>query len=573
MKNLKRFLSLALALSMLLALNMTAFAAVSDTGFSDVAANAWYADAVRYVRDNGLMNGTSTTAFSPDTTTNLAMVVTILHRDAGTPAASAAVPAGASGWYADAAAWASERGFLANINSTFAGVPITREDMVTVLWRYAGSPAGSAADFDDESSISAYASQAVDWSRANGIVNGKNGNRFDPKGGTTRAELAAILQRFLTLDQTAPAPQPETPSANSRILVAYYSAQGHTKAVAEAAAEALNADSLELIPVIPYADADLNWTVDGSRVNREHENESLRDVKLTNAVVENWNEYDTVLIGYPIWWGIAAWPVNDFVSSNDFTGKTVIPFCTSASSGLGQSGELLKELAGTGNWLEGQRFREGASSADVQAWAKGLNLSKTAPNTPASSNQPAQTASKPLVVYFSMPETTSPNNMTTEEDNSVVVINGEVLGNTQYMAQVIQRTTNADIYRIEPQNPYPTDHTTLVAQAREEQNQDARPAIKDSIANFDSYDTVFIGYPIWWSDLPQILYTFFDTYDFSGKTVIPFSTHGGSSFAGTPATIQRLEPGAKMLDGLTISRNNIQDAEQEIITWVNGLNY
>ena len=172
-----------------------------------------------------------------------------------------------------------------------------------------------------------------------------------------------------------------------------------------------------------------------------------------------------------------------------------------------------------------------------------------------------------------MPETTNPNNMTTEEANSTVVINGEVLGNTQYMAQVIQRTTNADIYRIEPQNPYPTDHTTLVAQAREEQDQDTRPAIKDAIPDFDSYDTVFIGYPIWWSDLPQILYTFFDTYDFSGKTVIPFSTHGGSSFAGTPAAIQSLEPGAKMLDGLTISRNNIQDAEREIVSWVNGLDY
>ena len=238
----------------------------------------------------------------------------------------------------------------------------------------------------------------------------------------------------------------------------------------------------------------------------------------------------------------------------------MIPFCTSSSSGLGQSGELLAEMAGTGSWQTGQRFSSGVSQAAVTDWVNGLNLHKKIEN-------------KVLVAYFSMPETTNPNHMTTEEDNSTVVINGVVLGNTQYMAQVIQRVTNADIYRIEPQNPYPTDHSTLVAQAREEQDQDTRPAIKDSIPNFDSYDTVFIGYPIWWSDLPQILYTFFDTYDFSGKSIIPFSTHGGSGFAGTPSIIQRLEPGAKMLDGLTISRNNIQDAEQEIITWVNGLNY
>ena len=174
-----------------------------------------------------------------------------------------------------------------------------------------------------------------------------------------------------------------------------------------------------------------------------------------------------------------------------------------------------------------------------------------------------------LVTYFSIPETTNPNNMTTEEDNSVVVIDGEVLGNTQYMAYVIQEATGADIFRIEPRTPYPTNHSTLVDLAAEEQEQNARPAIKERVTNMDDYDVVFIGYPIWWSDMPQILYTFFDTYDFSGKTIIPFSTHGGSGFAGTPRTIQGLEPNATMLDGLTISRNNIQNARQEIIDWVN----
>ena len=161
--------------------------------------------------------------------------------------------------------------------------------------------------------------------------------------------------------------------------------------------------------------------------------------------------------------------------------------------------------------------------------------------------------------------------MTREEDNSVVVINGQVLGNTQYMASVIQETAGADIFRIEPKTPYPTDHTTLVDLASEEQDANARPEIAAQIENFDQYDTVYVGYPIWWSDMPMILYTFFDTYDFSGKTIVPFSTHGGSSFAGTPAKIAQLEPNATLLDGLTISRDNIQDARQEIVDWVNGL--
>ncbi len=367
---------------------------------------------------------------------------------------------------------------------------------------------------------------------------------------------------------SAPEEPAEDVSGNAeegKTLVVYYSATGSTEAVAGYIANATGGDIFAITPADPYSSADLNWTDSESRVSREHDDPSLRTMELTETAVDGWEDYDTVFIGYPIWWGIAAWPVDNFINANDFTGKTVIPFCTSSSSGLGESGKLLAELAGTGNWQEGQRFRSGVAEADVVEWVNGLNL-------PMANIQPAQSGeAKVLVAYFSMPETTDPNNMTTEEANSTVVINGEVLGNTQYMAQVIQRTTNADIYRIEPQNPYPTDHATLIARARDEQDQDTRPAVKDAVSDFDSYDTVFIGYPIWWSDLPQILYTFFDTYDFSGKTVIPFSTHGGSSFAGTPATIQSLEPGAKMLDGLTISRDNIQDAEQEIVSWVNGL--
>ncbi|WP_321394783.1 flavodoxin [uncultured Desulfuromusa sp.] len=176
-----------------------------------------------------------------------------------------------------------------------------------------------------------------------------------------------------------------------------------------------------------------------------------------------------------------------------------------------------------------------------------------------------------LVVYFSMPETTDPNNMTTDEDNSSVVIDGEVLGNTQYMAYVIQKSTGADIFRIKPLNPYPINHETLVDLAAAEKDSNARPAIAERIENFAQYDTVFIGYPIWWADMPMILYAFFEEYDFSGKTVVPFSTHGGSRFAGTPQTIQRLDPEAKMLNGLTISRDRIQNAEQQILDWVNGL--
>lgn len=126
-------------------------------------------------------------------------------------------------------------------------------------------------------------------------------------------------------------------------------------------------------PTQPYTDDDLNWTNRDSRVSYEHDHpETQNEVALNTITPENWENYETVYIGYPIWWGIAAWPVNQFVTGNDFTGKTVIPFCTSASSGIGQSGELLAEAAGTGEWLAGQRFSYGTEEADVLAWLESL---------------------------------------------------------------------------------------------------------------------------------------------------------------------------------------------------------
>ncbi len=167
----------------------------------------------------------------------------------------------------------------------------------------------------------------------------------------------------------------KTDAETGKTLVVYYSASGNTERVAKAAAEAAGADLFEIVPVEPYTSDDLNWTNDNSRVSREHDDESLRDVELVSTEVENWDSYDTVLIGYPIWWGIAAWPTDGFVKANDFTGKTVIPFCTAASSGIGQSGKLLADLAGTGDWQEGQRFASGASDKDVADWVKELGLS------------------------------------------------------------------------------------------------------------------------------------------------------------------------------------------------------
>lgn len=171
-----------------------------------------------------------------------------------------------------------------------------------------------------------------------------------------------------------PASQEETEVEAGNTLVVYFSATGNTEQAATYIAD-ITGDLFELEPADPYTDEDLNYNNEDSRVSQEYADESLRDVELVSDTVENWDSYDTVFIGYPIWWGIAAWPVDTFVEANDFTGKTVIPFATSASSGLGESGQLLAELAGTGDWQEGMRFRSSVSEGDVQEWLDSLSLS------------------------------------------------------------------------------------------------------------------------------------------------------------------------------------------------------
>lgn len=187
-------------------------------------------------------------------------------------------------------------------------------------------------------------------------------------GGTVTAPVAGTYDATTNwLDTTRAGNTAHVDHAN-------FSATGTTQGVAQAIADTVGADLFEVVPSDPYTSDDLTWTNNDSRVSREHNDEGLRAVALESTDVDGWDDYDTVFIGYPIWWGIAAWPMSSFVAVNDFTGKTVIPFCTSTSSGIGQSGELLAELADAGTWLDGQRFSRGSSEADIASWVNGLNL-------------------------------------------------------------------------------------------------------------------------------------------------------------------------------------------------------
>ena len=177
----------------------------------------------------------------------------------------------------------------------------------------------------------------------------------------------------------------------------------------------------------------------------------------------------------------------------------------------------------------------------------------------------AVTTDKMLVVYFSTPEITDATTTA-----SRVTVNGQTYGTTEYMATVIHENTDSNIFKIGLAEPYGSD---VPDRALNEQQNGILPELSSHIENFDQYDTIFVGYPTWWYDMPQVMYSFFDEYDFSGKTVIPFNSHGGSGFSGSVQKIAELEPNATVrTDGLTISRGSVATSEDTIVNWLDKLN-
>ena len=342
------------------------------------------------------------------------------------------------------------------------------------------------------------------------------------------------------------------PQTSGKTLVAYYSASGTTERIAEYLAEEMNADVFVITPVNEYTSTDLNWTDSNSRIVQEHEHPDTRHVELVQTTPEHFADYDNVFIGYPIWWQEAAWVVDDFVKENDFTGKNVIPFCTSMSSPLGESDTKLATMAGTGNWLDGMRFTRYSTKESVQAWVAGLDLAKP------------ETASNILMAYLSYP---LPDGVDASTSASRVVVDGQVSGSVEYMANVIQKNTGGDLFAIQPAESYGDNFNTVADKALSDQQNSILPELSDHITNLDQYDTIFVGYPIWWYDMPQLMYSFFSEYDLSEKTIIPFNSHGGSGFSGSVAEIAELEPDATVrTDGLTLSRNVVADSEDRIVT-------
>ena len=181
------------------------------------------------------------------------------------------------------------------------------------------------------------------------------------------------------------------------------------------------------------------------------------------------------------------------------------------------------------------------------------------------------TEGKALVVYFTAAENSGVDAVSSA---SVVTVDGEAKGVSQAVAEMIAEDTGADLFSIRTSTVYPANIGELIDYASEEQDDDARPELTSSINNLDDYATVFVGFPIWWYDMPQVMYSFFDEYDFSGKTIIAFTVHNGSRLSGIPAKIAELEPDATVIsDGFTVSMQNAANAAEDVAEWLQGLGF
>ena len=380
MKNLKHFgaLLLTLTLALALALAVPALAAVDDTGFSDVDAGAWYAEAVIYCREHNLMDGTGNNRFAPESSLTRAQLATVLYRIEGTPAVTgtdAFTDTDDGAWYNDAVLWASQQNLISGYGGGLFGPndPVSREQMAAIFWRYAGSPAADGAgDYTDEAEIASYAAAAVDWASVNNIVAPASAGVFAPKSNATRAHIAAALMNY-SRSQPAPVPQP-APSEGRQVLIAYFSATNNTEGIANHLDAILDADLYEITPETPYSAADLDYNAD-CRANREQNDASARPA--ISGSVENVEQYDVIFLGYPIWWGQAPKIISTFLESYNLSGKTIVPFCTSGSSGIGSSATNLHALTSGATWMDGQRFSGGASRSTVEDWVDGLELTST----------------------------------------------------------------------------------------------------------------------------------------------------------------------------------------------------
>ena len=369
----KRIVSIVLALAMVFTLSFPALA----SSYTDVADGAWYAEAVEALREKEIMNGVGNGRFGPDETFTRAQLATVLYRMAGSPAVTGEdsfTDTQSGTWYADAVLWAAQNEVVNGVGGGLFGTnaPATQEQLTVMLWRKAGARVlnreKNASAEGVENQASDWAFDAVVWAKAEGLI--ADLDACEPKQPASRAQVADMVYRYL--ERVEAQREPTTEATGSKALVAYFTATGNTAKIAGHIADATGAVLYEIKPETPYTQNDLNYNDSSTRATREQNDASARPA--ISGRVENMADYDVIFLGYPIWWGQAPKILYTFVESYSFDGKTVIPFCTSGSSGIGSSATNLQKSASGAKWLAGNRFGGGASRDSVVSWVNGLNL-------------------------------------------------------------------------------------------------------------------------------------------------------------------------------------------------------
>ena len=386
----------------------------------------------------------------------------------------------------------------------------------------------------------------------------------------------------IKVTESKPEPQPDpTPAPGEhKILVAYFSATNTTEKIAGYIADELPADLYEIVPEIPYTSADLNYGDPSSRTSIEMNDPNARPA--ISGSVKNMGQYETVFLGYPIWWGEAPRIISTFLESYDLSGKTIIPFCTSGSSGIGSSAANLHSLTNGAKWHDGRRFGGSASHSDVAAWVNNLDLGSAmvpdpdqtpdpTPN-PEPDPTPEPGTSNILIAYFSrVGNTEYPDDVDATTSASIVVDDMKQYGTTEYLARMIQKKVGGDLHLIETKETYPTDFDEVVDQNHTEMGNRTLPELKESNIDISKYDTVFLGYPVWATNVPQAALSFLNEYDLSGKTVIPFCTHDGYGAGSSYRTIGNACPGANILDGLAVRASDVSSADNTVAGWLTSI--
>lgn len=349
---------------------------------------------------------------------------------------------------------------------------------------------------------------------------------------------------------------PTPVTEEGKVLVAYYSYSGNTEREAKRIAEITGAELAKIDRAEAYPEDFYDIA------EKEIEDEVHPEITLS---IESIDEYETIFVGYPIWFDEIPAVISTFLEENDFAGKRIIPFCTSSSDEIDNSLHRFTELCRDATIEKGMRITE---DTDIPAWIDGLSLGTQKNSTAKDSNDEKE--SNILITYFTV---MMDDGVDAVGRASRVQTDTEVLGNTEYLSYLIKQQLGGDLFQIETVDPYPTDSMdALLERAHEEKQNDERPELTSLPENLERYDIVFIGFPNWNADLPMPVYTFLDSVDLSGKTIVPFVVHGGSSFSGTIDIIEELEPNATVLqDGFSIARDDVIPSGTEVLKWAAGL--